>query len=93
MGYEIRYGPKEPVPRKNFSRAAIAAVLILALLFGVRALWPDGAARAAALFFPADAREAFRQMVETIQAGEKVGDALTAFCREVIENAELPNGA
>ena len=34
-------------------------------------------------------RLAFAQLTEDIRQGDKIGEALTAFCREIIENAEV----
>lgn len=95
MGYEIRYGPKISQKRKTVGLLPIAAAVVVVLALGVRTLFPDAAVKAWQLILPADTetQAAFQTMVDSVRAGEAFGEAVTAFCQEIIENAELPDAA
>lgn len=97
MGYEIRYGPKAAgrnAKKRGISWVPITAAIVFALVLGVQSLWPGAAEWARQRLLPdTGTREAFQQMVENVQAGEPFGDAVTAFCLEILENAELEDGA
>lgn len=87
MGYTIQYEPeknrKYPLLSQKRVRAGmplIAAVSLVALLgIGIRTGW----------LIPGDPQvtaDAFTQMVDSLQAGESVKDAVTVFCTEVLEH-------
>lgn len=95
MAYQIRYGPvkrKAPTDRRKKAGCWLlvtlcAAVLLIGIQFsGIgKTIWN--------WILPGDAAvtgAALNTMVEEIRAGESVSDAVTAFCREIIENAKLP---
>lgn len=95
VAYQIRYGPvkgKAPADgRKKAGRRLLAALCAAALLIGLpfsgigKTIWN--------WLLPGDAAvtgAALNTMVEEIRAGESVSDAVTAFCREIIENAKTP---
>ena len=88
MGYRIVYGEDPFVERKERKShlRAMTAAFLLAFVVLVRCCWPQGAALLRQTLLPGD-DEAFRQMTADIQAGEPVGDAVTAFCRSIVEDA------
>lgn len=95
MGYRIVYGED---PGKKFgtgsrcSRFGILTVCcFLLFLLLTNLFWPAGKQMLWELCIPGDAEltaAAFETMVEDIRVGEPISDALTAFCREVIDGAE-----
>ena len=85
MGYSIQYSPqtnrKFPVKtKKNSATWLLTGVAVLALLLGGwRLLLPGD---------PETTRAALSHLVDDVRAGESVGDAVTAFCREIIDGEE-----
>lgn len=88
MGYRIVYGEDPFVPgKKGKSRVRLmTAGFLLALILGVRCCWPEGTALLRQTFLPSE-DDAFRQFTAQIQAGEPPGEAVTAFCRELVEGS------
>lgn len=90
MGYRVIYG-EDPFekPKASMGRLGVlTAGCILAFVVGVRCFWPAGAEMLGRIFTPGDVTvAAFGQMAEDLQAGEPLGDAVTAFCRAVVEDA------
>ena len=63
----------------------MTACFLLLFLLGVRWTWPEGTALLRRTLIPEEpAVSAFSRMVEQIQVGTPVGEAVTAFCREVV---------
>lgn len=94
MAYRIDYGPA--VPKKVASggrqlrwQTMTAAFLLLFVLL-VKQTWPEGTDKLRACLIPGGegTQLAFQEFVTELHEGESVGEALTAFCRQVIENAE-----
>lgn len=95
MGYKIQYGQtmiKRHVPDKAPKTKKPAGlkwiVLISALLMGIYL----GSAGYLDFLIPGDrevTKAAFHNMVEDVSAGETVGQAVTAFCLEILESARL----
>lgn len=95
MGYQISYGSvktKRPeVGRKLGRRWLLLILCAAALVFGIQVsvigqtLWnwilPGNSEVTSA---------ALDTMVESLKQGDSVGEVVTAFCREIIENANLP---
>lgn len=97
MGYQINYGGPEPGKYKhgmNKSRVKlVAAGILLSLALGVRLVIPGTGQRLREFLLPGMTEEtvtAFQVMVEDMRTGTSFEDAVTAFCREIIANAELP---
>lgn len=90
MGYRVIYG-EDPFekPKKQRGRLGLmTAGCFLAFVVGVRCFWPQGAAALGRIMLPgAETVEAFAQMTADLQAGEPLGDAVTAFCRTIVEDA------
>lgn len=91
MGYKVSYGPKIHEKKRKPAPLPIAVACVLVLALGARVLLPEAASRAKQLLLPGDAgtRQAFEQMLENVRAGESLEEALTVFCQEIIDNAEL----
>jgi len=89
MGYRIVYGRNKRRFRQLKKRGktlmlsiVVCVVLIIAGYFG-----------GAKLLLPGDpdvSATALENMVDSVQGGEKISDAIVAFCREIIANAEIP---
>lgn len=96
MGYTIQYGPSGKAEtawrgrRKKKTRIRISLVLLAAVCaFGVLA---GGVEKVWEFLIPGDpeiTKAAFMQFTEDIRQGGSVGEAITAFCREIIDNAEI----
>lgn len=92
MGYRIDYGP--PIVRRKGGGRVLrlqlmtAAFLLLFVLL-VKHQWPEGSGKLRQYLMPGiDAQElCFAEFVEEIQGGEPVGQALTSFCRSILDNA------
>ena len=90
MGYRVIYGedPFEKPKVKGGRLGLMTAGCFLAFVVGVRCFWPAGAERLGRMFLPGEGTvAALEQMAEDLQAGEPLGDAVTAFCRQVVEDA------
>ena len=96
MSYRIQYGPPqkgEPVKgqiSKNTVRFIAFAALIAVVLFLL--VSPQGAEAVRGFLLPGDGavtEAAFSEFVGSIRGGESIGQAITAFCREIIEGASL----
>ncbi|MBQ8237774.1 MAG: hypothetical protein IJZ39_06490 [Oscillospiraceae bacterium] len=88
MGYRIVYGKDafaETGERKSHLRAMTAG-FALALVVLVRIFWPEGTAVLRDVLLPGQST-AFSQLTEDLRAGEPIGDAVTAFCRSIVEEA------
>ena len=93
MGYKIVYGdgPKS-VYDKNVTGnrlRILTAACFLAFCLLVRLVWPEGVAVLRDVMLPGEetvTELAFESMLDNLRSGEPVGDALTVFCREVIQN-------
>lgn len=88
MGYRIVYGtdPFRTVPREKSRLRLLTAAFALALVVLVRCFWPQGTQMLRDVLLPEESA-AFQQMTSDIQAGEPIGDVVTAFCRTVVEEA------
>lgn len=98
MGYRIQYDPK--MNRKFQARAShttrkgwsAAIILILAFVLVVGFVGMDGGSKLKSWLLPGDAEvteAALSEMMDNIRAGESFSDAVTAFCMEIIENAQI----
>ena len=93
MSYRIVYGPeRKAVKERDLSslrfRSLIAGFLLLFALI-VKLLWPEGTEVLREVMIPADlnaTEQAFQCMMEDLRSGENLGDAITVFCRQIIEN-------
>ena len=96
MGYRIVYGG-EPEYRGRYKMRGRSVVFYLAVclvLFGVLTMkfWPEGREVLQEVLLPGDpavTRQALHNMAEDLKAGEAIGDAVAAFCREIVDGAQL----
>lgn len=96
MGYRIEYDPalnrKYPVKVRSGKgkMLLLSAVMLTGFVLGL-----IGIKNSAALknwLLPGDPQvteAAFSSMIADIRAGEQVGDAITAFCLEIMKNAKI----
>lgn len=91
MSYRIEYNPeknrKYPIPRTKNRKWVIVALTALVLLFAL--LKFDGSKTISSWLIPGDPEitvAAFSDMVADIRSGEPAGEAVTAFCLEIIRN-------
>ena len=91
MGYRVIYG-EDPFEKPRIRKgrlAAMTAACLLAFSMGVQCIWPEGAESLKQMVMPKETATtaAFAQMTADLWAGEPLGDAVTAFCRSVVEGA------
>lgn len=95
MAYNIRYGAdalKYEVREKNaayHNRTVAFITAACAVAMGIFLLRTPQARDYLTPGNKAVTKAAFAEMVQDIREGEKVTEALTAFCKEIIENAEI----
>ncbi len=96
MGYRIVYGTEREMQGRNKMRVRSVAfyAMVSLVLFGVFTLkfWPEGREVLQEVFLPGDpavTRQALHNMAEDLKAGEAIGDAVVAFCREIVDGAQL----
>lgn len=79
MSYRIVYGKQKPHLSKR-TKSLITSIAIGAILIGIgyycRPKLPE---------------TALENMVDAVRSGEPLSDAVTAFCREIIDSAEILN--
>ena len=88
MGYRIVYGEEPTIGRK--SRLGLwTAAFMLIFVTAVRLAWPAGAEQLRAVLEPkGETVVAFSEMVANVGAGQGMGEAVTAFCRSVVNSAQ-----
>lgn len=89
MAYRIVYGP-EPKPKREGSKRWIALLCVAVLLIGLFLTGADESVKRWLL--PGDPEEtaaALDNLVQGIREGENLGEAVGAFCREIVENAQI----
>lgn len=88
MGYRIVYG-QGAFPEKNRRKSwlrLMTAGFALAFVILTRCCWPRGTEILREVLLPRE-NAAFQRLTEDIRAGEPMGDAVTAFCRQIVEEA------
>ena len=90
MGYRVVYG-EDPFEQPKLHKGRLGlmtAGCFLAFVLGVRCFWPQGAAKLGQIFLPEPATAAaLEQMRGDLLAGEPFGDAVTTFCKTIVEDA------
>lgn len=97
MGYRIQYGQtmtKTPIAdEKVLHKLKKLRLLIpVCVFFLISLLWSKRDA-VHDFLIPGNAavtEAAVAEFVNDLRAGENFGDAITAFCQEIIENADIP---
>lgn len=94
MAYRINYGPDLSKEQKGSGKQLrwqiMTAAFLLLFVLLVKQTWPDGADKLRTVFLPSGegTETAFQEFIDQLHGGDSVGDALTTFCRQVIENAQ-----
>lgn len=92
MSYKISYGSTKE--NKGFSfrlRKPILAAVAVLIAIGIRIVYPNETKQITQALFPltgASSQAALEVFSESIRAGESLGDAVTAFCQEIINEAD-----
>ena len=93
MGYQISYGEmKKEVKKKGKTPFFQICCWFIAGMIVCLSLHPATNPRLAELVIPGDAEitgKAFEILAEDIQRGERIDDAVTAFCERILTGAEL----
>lgn len=95
MAYKISYGamPGKSKSKQNRLPLRLAAgVFAIVLAITLRFLYPEETRRFSNALFPmtaASSQEALAAFAENIRAGESFGDAATAFCQEILDDADI----
>ena len=95
MAYRIVYGPmpKATSPGRQISLRISMMTVVFLLLFVllVKQTWPEGTDMLRSVLLPGEpgkTETAVQTLLEDMRNGEPVGDAVTAFCRQIIENGQ-----
>lgn len=95
MGYTVNYGPAQKGRRSRrrirLRIPLVALGLILSVLLA-RYIWPQQTQRLRQALFPwtrETVQEALAGLQENLENGETVSDAITAFCLEVLSEADI----
>ena len=95
MSYKISYSEKSKSARKERRSGIyvpIAAVFILLAAMLARMIYPAETKQITEALFPltnADTRTALEVFAQNIKEGESFSDAVTAFCLEIIDEADI----
>ncbi len=95
MAYSIGYGPqRNEVCAKGtrFRFSVLVLVFFLVFLLSVQLFSQEGAQLLRRMILPVgdDTVEAFSAMVQAVEEGVPVSEAVTAFCREVVAHGQTP---
>lgn len=95
MSYRITYtsfGEEKKRPAGNRKWTGVmAAVLVIALVFGAIAVKNTGLRWVQNYLLPGDpavTAAALEGMIEDLKNGDSLGNAVTAFCREIVDHAD-----
>lgn len=93
MAYRIEYGQpsgkKYPPAGHSWRLTGMICGALVLFLLVTHFLWPEGKAVLEELFLPGDREytaQVFSAMVEQLREGEPAGQAVTAFCRELLRH-------
>ncbi len=95
MSYRVVYGSfhrDQPVKaKKPRSRGAVAAVIVAVLVFGAMTVRLRGLPWVKEFLLPGDPEVtamALEGLVQDLREGDTFGEAVTAFCREIMEHGQ-----
>ena len=95
MSYKISYGSSaEKRTAKQGSQRWLAGVAVLVIILAgiARYYYPEETKQLSEALFPLtseSSQRALKAFSENIRAGESVGDAVTAFCQEIIHESDV----
>lgn len=94
MGYRIVYGPMpktvEAGRRCSYRLYWLTALFLMLLVLLVKLYWPEGVQVLRSCLLPGEmtsTEQAVNGLISDLQGGESFGDAVTVFCRQILENA------
>lgn len=92
MSYKISYWEApQKAPHLPFRLPAVAGI-VLSLAILARIFYPDTTKQLTEALFPLtsdSSQQALEVLAEKIKAGESFGDAVTAFCQEILNDADI----
>lgn len=94
MGYRIEYetvGRHKQSSKKNWT-GMTAGILVLLLVFGAMTIKTVGLEWVQEVLLPGDpdvTAAALENMVEDLKDGNSFGEAVTAFCKEIMKHAQI----
>lgn len=95
MSYRITYtsfGEEKKMPESKRKWTGVAAaVLVMVLVIGAIAVKNTGLRWVQTFLLPGDpavTAAALEDMVEDLKNGDSLGEAVTAFCREIVAHAD-----
>ena len=94
MSYKISYdnaSGKDKIRLNSRNWLLVAAGIVLTLVVSARVLYPEKTKQFMEALFPLtsdSSQEALEVFAENIKAGESFGDAVTAFCLEIINETD-----
>lgn len=96
VSYRIVYGPmpkgEYQAKKRNTLRIRfLTALFLLLFAFLVKYTWTEGTKTLQSLMIPGDGcvtQAAFEELTTNLMDGQPIGEAVTAFCRQVIDGAE-----
>lgn len=94
MSYSIHYGPDVPqsVPIKRSYFGLVGALLVVVICAtAVGWAMPQQAEKFAQALFPwtrSEVNAAFAELREDVREGQPISEAVTTFCREIIDDAD-----
>lgn len=97
MGYRIEYGDvftKEIIADPPAKRKPIHILVLLTTVCVILFILFSADGKVRDILIPGNAevtQRAVSGFVDDIKEGEQVKDAITAFCVEIIENAQIPD--
>ena len=97
MAYKVVYGPMPKIRKKSgiLRFQALTAMCLMLFSLGVRQVWPEGREVLQDFLMPGDmtvTQAAFGDMLENLENGQNLTDAVTAFCRQIVQD-ELQKGS
>ena len=98
MGYIISYhgadSVKIPTVPRRSRMLSLTLGFFLAFLLLTRLFWPAGSAKLRQFLIPGDpdvTGHAAALLVEELRTGEPAGEAIKAFCSEILSYADYPD--
>lgn len=94
MGYTVLYGSAKDQSRRRKIRLALPIAAIAVILSGLLAghIWQEEAHRLRLALFPWEresVQQAFSGFQQDLKEGGSIGDAITAFCAELLAESEF----
>ena len=96
MGYRVEYGPQEKKQESklwnSLKMQILTTVFLLFFVLGVRGAWPEGTEKLKEFLLPGQpsvTETAFQNLISDLKEGDSIPDAVSTFCREIVEHAQI----